>query len=181
MNNKELRKYDLMVQIGNQGGTMALQELAGLDFNMAVDLWEYKMTKDINTFNGDDVFAALEQVSESKLRAAVLGNPALLKLIFGSSDSSCTGANLNFLASLIVNSKINEAEEILKMVKNNATGDFSERMKAVVDTVFELSMGKTGTKKATLNHKQTILLFDFVSKMKTGTTKNLLTQRLKEL
>jgi len=33
----------------------------------------------------------------------------------------------------------------------------------------------------TLNHKQTLLLFDFVSKMKTGATKNLLTQRLKEL
>jgi len=44
-----------------------------------------------------------------------------------------------------------------------------------------LSMGKTGAKKATLNHKQTILLFDFVSKMKSGAMKNLLTQRLKEL
>jgi len=85
------------------------------------------------------------------------------------------------LASLIVGSKIAEAEEILRNVKNNPTGDFSERMKAVVDATFELSMGKTGTKKATLNHKQTILLFDFVSKMKTGPTKNLLTQRLKEL
>ncbi|MDR0444128.1 MAG: hypothetical protein LBH44_12060 [Treponema sp.] len=66
---------------------------------------------------------------------------------------------------------------ILKSVKANPTGDFSNRMKAVVDTVFELSMGKTGNRKATLNHKQTILLFDFVSKMKAGPTKNLLTQR----
>ena len=66
-------------------------------------------------------------------------------------------------------------------MKNNPTGDFNDRMKAVVDAVFALSMGKTGAKKATLNHKQTILLFDFVSKMKTGPAKNLLTQRLKEL
>ena len=181
MNNKELRKYDLLVQIGNQGGALALKELAGIDFNTAVEMWEYKMTKNPDTFNGDDVFGILSNVSESKLRAAVLNNTALLKLIYGANSESCTGANLEFLASLIVTSKIAEAEEILKMVKNNATGDFTERMKAVVDAVFELSMGKTGTKKATLNHKQTILLFDFVSKMKSGTTKNLLTQRLKEL
>jgi ribosomal protein L22 len=123
----------------------------------------------------------LESISESKLKAAILSNAALSKLIYGASPFSCVGANLSFVASLIVGSKINEAEEILKNIKNNPTGDFSERMKAVVDAAFELSMGKTGTKKATLNHKQTILLFDFVSKMKTGPTKNLLTQRLKEL
>jgi len=123
----------------------------------------------------------LENISESKLRAAVLSNPALSKLIYGMSPTSCSGANLVFLASLIVGSKITEAEEILRNVKNNPTGDYTERMKAVVDATFELSMGKTGAKKATLNHKQTILLFDFVSKMKTGPVKNLLTQRLKEL
>jgi hypothetical protein len=54
-------------------------------------------------------------------------------------------------------------------------------MGAVVDSVFGMSMAKTGSKKATLNHKQTILLFDYVSKMKSGTIKSLLTQRLKEL
>ena len=181
MNNKDIRKYDLVIEVGNQSGAVALKELATLDFNMAIDLWEYKMIKDINAFAGADIFNILESVSESKLRAAVLGNPALLKLIYGASEESCTGANLQFLASLVVTSKINEAEDILKMVKNNPTGDFAERMHAVVDAVFALSMGKTGTKKASLNHKQTILLFDFVSKMKTGTTKNLLTQRLKEL
>lgn len=106
---------------------------------------------------------------------------ALSKLIYGASPTSCTGANLTFLASLIVGSKIADAEEILKAVKNNTTGDFAERMPAIVDATFELSMGKTGTKKAALNHKQTILLFDFVSKMKAGAAKNLLTQRLKEL
>jgi hypothetical protein len=123
----------------------------------------------------------LSGISEAKLRQSVLTSGALSKLIYGVSPLSCTGANLSFLASLVVGGKIAEAEEILKLVKNNPTGDFSDRMKVVVDMVFVLSMGKTGAKKATLNHKQTILLFDFVSKMKTGATKNLLTQRLKEL
>jgi len=40
---------------------------------------------------------------------------------------------------------------------------------------------KTGEKKPALNRKQTALLNDFVSKMKTGPTKNLLIQRLKEI
>jgi hypothetical protein len=158
-----------------------LRELGGIDFNAAVEVWEYKLTKDVNSFGAIDVFGILESISESKLRAAVLNSSGLSKLIYGLSPQSCTGANLTFLSSLVVNSKIAEAEEIFKNVKNNPTGDFSERMKAAVDRVFELSMGKTGAKKATLNHKQTILLFDFVSKMKAGPTKNLLTQRLKEL
>jgi len=111
----------------------------------------------------------------------LLSNSALSKLVYGVSPAACTGANLSFVASLVVGSKIAEAEEILKSVKNNLTGDFSDRMKAVVDAVFDLSMDKTGAKKASLNRKQTTLLFDFVSKMKTGTTKSLLTQRLKEL
>jgi hypothetical protein len=76
---------------------------------------------------------------------------------------------------------VDSAEEILKLVRSNPTGDFNERMKTVVDTVFAFSKQKTGTGRATLNHKQTILLFDFVSKMKSGVAKNLLTQRLKEL
>ena len=74
-----------------------------------------------------------------------------------------------------------EAEEIMRLVKSNPTGDFSDRMKAVVDATFAMSMEKTGTKKPVLNRKQTALLNDFISKMKTGPTKNLLTQRLKEI
>ncbi len=181
MNNKELRKYELIINVANTNNLDALRELAGIDFATAVDVWEYKLNADTNSFSGSDVFAMLEKVSESKLKASILSSALLSKLVYGVSPESCTGANLVFVASLIVGSKINEAEELLRVIKNNQTGDFAERMKAIVDKVFELSMGKTGTKKATLNHKQTILLFDFVSKMKSGATKNLLTQRLKEL
>lgn len=177
---KDLRKYDLITEIAAVGGMERLRELAGLDFGVAVDMWEYKLSRDINAFTGD-VFAMFESVAEAKLRAAVISGGGLAKLVYGVSPTSCTGANLRFLAALVVGSKIAEAEEILKHVKNNPAGDFAERMKSVVDAVFELSMGKTGTKKATLSHKQTILLFDFVSKIKAGPTKNLLTQRLKEL
>jgi len=78
------------------------------------------------------------------LRSSVLSSSPLSKLVYGVSPSGCTGASLTFLASLIVASKISEAEEILKNVKNNPTGDFSDRMKSVVDKVFELSMNKAG-------------------------------------
>jgi hypothetical protein len=158
-----------------------LRELAGIDFTAAAEVWEYKLTKDINAFGDIDVFAMLESISETKLKAAILSSPGLSKLVYGVSRQSCTGASLPFISSLIVGSKIAEAEEILKNIKNNPTGDYNERMKAVVDMAFEMSMGKTGAKKANFNHKQTILLFAYVSKMKTGAAKNLLTQRLKEL
>ena len=66
MNNKDIRKYDLVVEIGNQGGANAIKELAAIDFNVAIDLWEYKMLKNIHAFAGEDVFEILESVSESK-------------------------------------------------------------------------------------------------------------------
>ena len=180
---KEIRKYDLIVEICTNGGAQRLRELATLDFTAALDIWEYIMGKDPNTFGDTDVFAILEDVSAKNLRAFLSGGTAgpLLKLIYGASQLSCIGANLKYLCDLIVGSKIDAAEEILRMVRGNATGDFNERMVAVVDKVFELSMAKNGTGRATLNHKQTILLFDFVSKMKSGASKNLLTQRIKEL
>jgi hypothetical protein len=178
---KELRKYDLIIEIGNSGGAERLSELATIDFDAAIDIWEYRMTRNIDAFGDVDIFEMLESISESKLRAAVAGNPALLKLIYGVSSQSCSGANLEYLSGLIIASKIDAAEEILKLVKSNVDGDFTDRMNAVVNKVFGMSMAKTGAKKATLNHKQTILLFDFVSKMKSGATKSLLTQRLKEL
>ena len=52
MNNKDLRKYDFVVEIGKQGGAAAIKELASIDFNVAVDLWEYKMLKNILKQNG---------------------------------------------------------------------------------------------------------------------------------
>jgi len=181
MNSKELRKYDLITEIAELGGAERLRELANIDFTAAAEIWEYKLLKDANAFGIADVFAFLGAISETKLRTAVLGSAPLIKLVYCNSVQSCTGANLTFLASLIVGSKIAEAEEILRQIKNNPTGDFGDRMKAVVDAVFELSMQKSGTKKANLNRKQTGLLFDFVSKMKAGAVKSLLTQRLKEL
>lgn len=180
---KEIRKYDLIVEIGTNGGAERLRELAGIDFAAAVDMWEYMLSKDTQAFGDADVFALLEDVSAKNLRGFLSGATAaqLLKLIYGGSRSSCTGANLRYLCDLIIGSKIDSAEEILRLVRSNPTGDFNERMNAVVDKVFELSMAKNGTGRATLNHKQTILLFDFISKMKSGAVKNLLTQRLKEL
>jgi hypothetical protein len=178
---KDLRKYDLIIRIGSSGGAEQLRELAGIDFAIAIDMWEYKLTKDIDAFGNHDIFYMFETLSASKLRGALAENTVLLKLVYGTSSGSCSGANLGYLCDLIIGSKIAEAEEILKLVKSNPTGDFNERMKTVVDTVFEISMAKNGTKKASFNHKQTILLFDFVSKMKSSATKNLLSQRLKEL
>jgi hypothetical protein len=178
---KDLRKYDLIVEIGGNGGVAQLRELAGIDFATAIDMWEYKLSKDIDAFGDNDIFDMFENISASKFRGVLAENTPLLKLIYGAASGSCGGANLGYLCDLIIGSKIVAAEEILKLVKSNPTGDFNERMKIVVDTVFEMSMAKNGTKKASFNHKQTILLFDFVSKMKSGSTKNLLLQRLKEL
>jgi len=55
MTQKELRKYDLITEIATLGGVERLRELAGIDFATALDVWEYKLTKDVNSFGTIDV------------------------------------------------------------------------------------------------------------------------------
>ena len=64
MTQKELRKYDLITDIANIGGAERLRELAGIDFTAAVEVWEYKLTKDINAFGDIDVFKMLEIIKK---------------------------------------------------------------------------------------------------------------------
>ena len=195
MNAKELKKYDLIVKIGNSlpeevGVVSMLGELAGIDFQAAVEMWEYMLTTYASDLARESValsleshvFATLNGKSEAKLRATLGEMGPLCKLIYTNCATAATGGNLGYLAGLILASKIEQAGEILKLVaaNKNTNMDYGDRMKLIVDEVFSVYCAKNGAKVPSLNRKQTMLLLEFCLKIK-GANKNLLVQRIKEL
>ena len=195
MNVKELKKYELIVKAGSLDvadeslmGFMA--ELAAVDFQTAFEMWEYlltvhgsRMSDVVVSYNAEaKVFEALQKVSDTKLRQLLACNPTILKLIYTTCATGGTASNLSYLTSLILGSKIDVADEILKLLlsNKNANMDFGDRMKLVVDDVFNTYCAKNNVRVPNLNRKQIMLLLEHVLKVK-GANKALLTQRIKEL
>jgi len=190
-----MKVIDLVVKIGNSlpedaNVPVLLAELAQLDFTRACEMWEYMMVT--YSSNLEDamvadnletkVFEALSGRSDAKLRLYLAESAPLLKAIYTSSATAATGGNLTYLSGLILNSKIDAASEILKLVSVNKNNniEYGERMRAILDEVFNTYCAKNNTKVPSLNRKQGMMLLEFALKIK-GPTKNLLVQRIKEI
>ena len=194
MTAKEMKKYALILQIGNTDPAAPslrelFRELAGIDFSSAFDMWTYMMSTyvsrlseiNVSTNLEGGVFATFLAVSETKTKQLLSDNAVVLKLIYTCCATSTTNANLNYIVSLIVASKIEAADQILTLIGQNKTpgADFGTRMKNIIDCVFVAST-KPGSRIPSLNRKQTMLLLEHTLKIK-GPNKTLLSQRIKEL
>ena len=195
MNAKELKRYNLIVTIGSMAPhdptlPNLFAELAGNDYTTAFEMWEYMLTKHSGWLNDNAVSTNLEtnlwnvlqKASESRFKQLMPEAVNLQKLIYAGSATVVTGANLTYLTNLVLNSKIDQADEIFKLVlaNKNSSFDFGERMKIIIDDVFNTYCAKNNVKVPSLNRKQTMLLLEYALKIK-GPNKNLLVQRVKEL
>lgn len=193
MNSKDIKKYTLINQILNsqpqEGKTSELlAELAGIDFNVAFEVWEYMLSafqKNLSdqgtSINIESkLFALFASLSETKTRQLLAASDPLVKLIYGACETSCTGLNLATLTSFILSAKLDVAEVALTAVRSNPTGEFGERMRIIVDSVFRTYCETKGVKKCELSRKQSTFLLEHIAKIK-GPNKMLLTQRIKEL
>jgi len=193
MTGKELRKYGLVVLTGNTNPAdekivTYMDELARNDFTTGIEMWEFMLSTYAEKLGSQEIagniegrlFETLQRVSDARLRQTLGSNPQLLKLIYNQSITAATGANLAYLTSLVLTSKIDAADEILKLIATNKTGDYNARMSTIIDDVFETQCRKNATRVPNLNRKQTMLLLEYALKMK-GPQKAVLTQRIKEL
>jgi len=193
MNSKELRKYSLIIQIGNTDPSSPqvlplFEELAANDFETAFEMWEYYLSLYANKLSNEqismnlerEVFNIMKSRSDSKMRQLLGESAPLLKLIYNTSMTAASAGNLTFVSSLIVASKVDEAGEILKLIVTNKNKDFGESMKVILDDVFETQTKKTGSHVPSLNRKQQMFLLEYALKVK-GPNKNVLAQRIKEV
>jgi len=193
MNAKEIRKYVLIGKIINSKPQDAelptwFAELAQTDFTTAFEVWEFMLlgfSKDladimIATNIETQVFQIFAVQSETKTRQLLSASDPLIRLIYGACATSCTSANLATLVHFILSAKLECADVALAAIRSNTTGDFGERMRIIVDSVFKTYCESKGVKKCELTRKQSALLLEYIGKIK-GPNKMLLTQRIKEL
>ena len=193
MNSKDIKKYTLINQILNEQSQNEdivewIAELAGIDFTVGFEVWEYMMhahqkflTSQVVSINMETkIFAMFNNLSETKTRQLLLASDPLIRLIYGACATSCTGLNLAALVGFILSAKLEAAEVALAAVRSNTTGDFGDRMRIIIDSVFKTYCESKGVKKCELSRKQSALLLDYCAKIK-GPNKMLLTQRIKEL
>jgi len=193
MNAKELKKYNLVIQIGNTDPSSPqmvelLAELSGNDFQTGFEMWEYVMSMHADKLSREqfalnlerEVFNAMLARSESRTKQLLGESMPLLKLIYNQSATSASAGNLSYLTSLVVANKLDDAGEIMKFIVTNKSTDFSDRMRIILDDVFEASCKKSGSRVPSLNRKQQMFLLEYALKVK-GPSKNVLAQRIKEL
>ena len=195
MNAKELKRYSLIITIGTMQphdptlpGLFA--ELAANDYVTAFEMWEYMMTLHSGWLNDvavstnleSNIWNVMQRASEARLKQLLPESAPLMRLIYANSATGAMNGNLAYLTALILGSKIDQADEILKLVtaNKNTNMDFGDRMKTIIDDVFNVYCTKNNTKVPSLNRKQTMLLLEYALKIK-GPNKNLLVQRVKEL
>ena len=191
MTPKEARKYTLISQILTSQAREAfagLTELANIDFTTAFEVWECVLQANQKDLADHAVATVLENkalemfnaLSETKTRQLLLASDPLIRLIYGACATAGMGLNLILLVNLILSSKLEAADVALSAIRSNSTGDFGERMRIIVDSVFKTYCESKGVKKCELNRKQSTLLLEYCAKIK-GPNKMLLTQRIKEL
>ena len=193
VNIKAVRKYGLIISISTTSAdnpqiAVQLAELCAIDFQTAFEMWEFMLAENQQRLGDSAVCVNLEEkpfgmfnrISESRTRQMLTESLPLIRLIYGQSLSSVAGTNLIFLINLILSGKLDSADEILRCIKLNTTGKFSDRMRTIVDSLFREYCIRNSVKVPVLSRKQSALLLGYVDKV-TGPNKKLLTQRIKEV
>ncbi|MCL2621786.1 MAG: hypothetical protein FWD32_02010 [Firmicutes bacterium] len=193
MNLKTIKQYGLIEQLfkahfGDPNIINLYKELATINFDAAADMWELLLSKNIkvvalpqnSAVMVEGVLDTLIKQSQTKTVNYIYDSLPLIKLIYGNNCLAASDNTLSILSGAILSNKIDIADNMLMALRGNTNIDYADRMKAVVEDVFNTYCQNKNTKKPELNRKQKTLLLEFISKVK-GPNKLLLEQRIKEL
>ena len=178
MNQKQMRRYELIADLAvGADAEKCLAELCANDFSAGFEAWEFALARGIKcAVSGLRVFLA---ASESRAKTLFCDNLPLQKLLFNSPEAG-ESAVLDFLASILLSTKIETADECLSRLRGNTALDFNETMRAFLDIAFAQYCKKNDVRVPQFNRKQRDLLISHINKIK-GPNKALLLQRLKEI
>ncbi|MCL2256569.1 MAG: hypothetical protein FWC11_06985 [Firmicutes bacterium] len=167
--------------------TKHMKSFLSLDYSQAIDVWVYLITTRENdllkntriaTMLGDDMFNLFFSNNSQKCLKALSDEIMLKKAVYQYCANSLTGENFKLLVNLIVSTKLEFADEILKCVIKNEKIKYGEAMKKLLEAIF-IELLKKNPQKIILNKKQTELLLGYVKKIKTD-ERAMLEQRIKE-
>lgn len=162
-----------------------------LDYQSALDVWEYLTTDKEGTLAedsavaevfADKIYSLFVKKNALKTNKVVTELPSVRRAVFQYSPTADKGAFFDIAVDLSVNAKVAVVDEILKcMVKNTAmSSTFGQYMKHLIERLFIEILKKSPTKQIVLNKKMTVMLLSHISKIKTE-EKSLLEQRIREI
>lgn len=162
-----------------------------LDYNLALDVWEYLTIEKEGTIAddgkiaetfADKIYALFEKKDSRRTVKAVTETVSIRNAAFKYSPNAAKGTFFDIAVDAAVANKIAICDEIFKCVsKNDAMGiTFGQYMKTLIERVFIEVLKKSSDKKIVLNKKMTALLLSHISKIKTE-ERPLLEQRMREI
>ena len=169
----------------------AMKDFLELDYQSALDVWEYLTIDKEGTLAedgkvaevfADKIYALLLKKNALKTTKAVNDLPSIRRAVFQYSPTADKGAFFDIAVDLSVNAKVAAVDEILKCtVKNTAMeSTFGQYMKHLIERLFIELLKKSPTKQIVLNKKMTAMLLSHIAKIKTE-ERSLLEQRIREI
>jgi len=158
----------------------------GISYNIAVDMWEYfgtvyevPIAKDakLSKLFGDDLLDAFYKSDEKKTSRLLNDNTVIRRTVF--SYGSLTPIAFGHITALLVAGKVDDADDILKCLVKNSSLDFGPIFKRIMEKMFQDISAKTN-QPPKLSKKMEALLMNYINKIKTS-EKALLKQRVVEL
>lgn len=184
----ELSRTDL---VGEKELLAQMKAFAELDFQSAVDVWEYLTTdrEDKIAADGkvakifaDSVYKLLSAKNALKAVKAVTELGSVRRAAFQYSPSADSGSFFDIAVDFTVQGKAPLVDEILKCVAKNTAmkSEIGPYLKALVERVFIEILKKSPTKQISMSKKMTALLLSHIAKVKTE-ERPLLEQRIREI
>ncbi len=162
------------------------------DYAKAVEIWEFFLSEhdalaasdpSAASLLGDKIFAVFAQRSQPKALKLLLESSDIRRAVLTYSPEAMTGLTFDMTAQLLMSSKVEDAEELLKAAhKNTCSRSYGQIMKDLVEKILVEVMKKANVsgKKPDLPKKTAASLLSCIAKIRGG-EKALLEQRIKEL
>lgn len=196
MNTKQVKQYEILSEFFASDilNKAAVEKYFGamlkLDYTLAEDLWEYMLIRldadlknsAVSTLYVDTVYSLFSKVGSSRAAKTVTERPVIERGVFRFSSKAASGELFALPVSLLVSSKVEIVDGILKFVAQNDAMKigFGKYMVRFLDSFFIEMMKKSGRGRVELNRKQSTLLTATVQKVR-GDERAMLIQRVKEV
>jgi len=195
MNPKDLRFYELFEAFfktdftaDRLGLQKSFKRFLDLDYQIAVDVWDYlcttrenELTKDERLANilGFDLLNVFYTRAGQKCVKAINTIPTIRRAVYQYTKHGATETAQNILVELLVANKIIPAEELLRCLHKNTRIHYGKTIQQILERVF-IELLKKNPAKIEMPRKLSDLFLSFIRRIKTD-EKAMLEQRIKEI
>jgi len=167
--------------------SITLKSFLALDFNMAINVWEFlsatkedRLAKDDNLAEvvGFEIFNLYFASNSARTIKAIVDSSSIRRAVYQYSKNAGLEKSLQILVDFLLAGKVAIADEIFKVLCKNTRIHYGQAMKRILERVF-IELLKKNPNKIEMNKKLADLFLVYIAKIKTE-ERAMLEQRIKE-